>query len=73
MERSAMGIEQVIEDWDSVKKRFEAWWQFEIYDRPLLSVTAPRRGIPPTGDTILTEQEIVAQWTDVDFMIRRGS
>jgi hypothetical protein len=71
-----VGIEQVVEDWDGVKKRFEAWWQGEIFDRPLLAVTAPRRQTPqqdpsPAVETVLTDQEIKAQWTDIDVMIQR--
>lgn len=64
------GMEQVNEDWERVKLRFEAWWQGEIYDRPLISVTAPRypepaRLRPPS------EAEVRAQWTDVNVMINR--
>ena len=66
-----MGIEQVIEDWESVKQRFEAWWQGEMIDRPLLAVTAPRRPDLAAVEPALSEQEIVAQWTDIDFMIHR--
>ena len=37
-----MRMAEVNEDWGAVKLRFEAWWQGEIYDRPLFGVTAPR-------------------------------
>ena len=64
----SMGIEQVVEDWEAVKKRFEAWWQCEIYDRPLIGVTAPRRGLV---DDLLSPVAPEQQWTDIDYMIQR--
>jgi len=33
-------------DWENVKKRYEAWWDGEILDRPLICVTAPKDGRP---------------------------
>ncbi len=71
-----MGIEEIIEDWDGVKQRFKAWWRQEIYDRPLLGVTAPRRqpGSVQPSPVIPGSQsaaEVKAQWTDIDVMIRR--
>ena len=65
-----MGIEQIIEDWPTVKKRWEAWWQGELYDRVLVQVTAPRDGVSPAADL---EVDPETQWTDVDYMIRRAS
>ena len=41
-----MSIEEIVEDWPTVKKRWEAWWQREIRDRVPVQVTAPRDGIP---------------------------
>lgn len=32
-------------DWQRSKKRWEAWWNCDMYDRPVLRVTAPRRGV----------------------------
>ena len=71
-----MGIQQIIEDWEGVKKRFEAWWQGEIYDRPLLAVTAPRRGSgdcssPLAAAQRLDSRAVQAQWTDIAVMISR--
>lgn len=71
-----MGIEEVIEDWGSVKLRFEAWWQHEIVDRPLLAVTAPRRrldGEPslPISNSSPNAAEVEAMWTDSAVMIQR--
>ena len=37
-----MSIETVIEeDWPTVKKRWEAWWECDLYDRVVTYVTAP--------------------------------
>ena len=32
------------DDWDIVKKRFEALWNGEVIDRCCIAVTAPRKG-----------------------------
>ena len=41
-------------DWENIKKRYEAWWENEIFDRPLIHVTAPKSdkpfGKPPCLD-----------------------
>lgn len=70
-----MGIEEVVEDWAGIQKRFEAWWQGEIYDRPLIGVTAPRRKpgseLPVHDAENLRDDEVAAQWTDIEVMIRR--
>ena len=58
-----------MDDWPSVKKRWEAWWQSELYDRVLVAVTAPRQGVVPGQDL---EVDPETQWTDVDYMIGRN-
>ena len=63
-----MAIDQIVEDWPTIKKRWEAWWQCELYDRVLLQVTAPRQGVAPRPDP---EVALETQWTDVNYMIRR--
>ena len=55
------------EDWETAKKRFEAWWAGEVIDRVAIQVTAPREGairkeIPPPP---LLE----ARWTDVEYVL----
>jgi hypothetical protein len=56
-----------------VKKRWEAWWAHELYDRVLLLVTAPRAGVDPRQGSLLPVGEVDPQtrWTDVDYLIRR--
>jgi len=60
-------LENVIEDWDGAKKRWEAWWGCGLYDRVLLCVTAPRNNAPPPD---IPAADTRTQWTDVDFMVR---
>ena len=38
-------MEKMAEDWPVVKKRWAAWWQGDLYDRPPLVVTAPLEGV----------------------------
>jgi len=71
-----MGSEQINEDWERVKKRFEAWWEGGIYDRPLIAVTAPRQRSPQeeielAANKAAGPEEVQKQWTDVATMIRR--
>ena len=63
-----MGIENVVEDWSTVKKRWEAWWEREIPDRQLIAVTAPRERVLPRD---VPEVNPEVQWTDAKFMVRR--
>jgi hypothetical protein len=37
-------IENIIEDWATIKKRWEAWWQGELFDRVLLHITRSELG-----------------------------
>ncbi len=63
-----MSFENIVEDWDDVKKRWEAWWNCELHDRVLINIAAPKDNVPPAD---IPDVGIEAQWTDVDFMIRR--
>ena len=67
---------EINEDWEQVKKRFEAWWQGEIVDRHLIAVTSPRHGwrdLEKTTDEhkTLDPVEVERQWTDIATMIQR--
>jgi 5-methyltetrahydrofolate--homocysteine methyltransferase len=33
------------DDWEKAKNRFKAWWEGEIIDRPVIQITAPRKGV----------------------------
>jgi 5-methyltetrahydrofolate--homocysteine methyltransferase len=63
-----MALESIVEDWSRVKQRWEAWWNCELVDRPLVCVTAPR-AVEPSRENLAVDPR--TQWTDVEFMIRR--
>lgn len=57
-----------IENWDMVRKRFEAWWQRSSIERPLLQVVAPKapeRPITPPEPPSSLE----AMWLDADYRL----
>jgi hypothetical protein len=62
-----MTIEHYVQDWAAVKKRWEAWWQCGLYDRPVIAVTAPRDGVPPYREEKVSPE---TRWTDADYMVR---
>ncbi len=54
-------------DWDESKKRFEAFWNRDIADRPLLLIGTATDGsgeVPPTPPATLEER-----YTDVDYLL----
>lgn len=63
-----MSIYDIKEDWDKEKRRWEAWWNHEMYDRVPIQVTAPKAGVKPEP---VEPVDFKQQWTDIDFMIRR--
>jgi hypothetical protein len=61
-------MEASVEDWSIVKKRWEAWWDCDMFDRVVTCISAPRDGVQSTA---VQEVDPETKWTDVDFMIRR--
>lgn len=61
-------MEQIVNGWSTVQKRWEAWWEGGMHDRPLIGVTAPRDGTTPAD---WSHVDPVTQWTDIHHMIRR--
>jgi hypothetical protein len=58
-----------IDGWEGVKRRYEAWWNADLHDRPLLQVTAPRDGAPdavPWKDGRASAEE---KWTDIGYAL----
>ncbi len=60
-------------DFEDILNRFEAWWECEIIDRPLVSITFPKLvgqdGILSHNegqDAILSYKE---RWLDVDYNV----
>ena len=64
-----MSSQPIVEDWTAVKERWEAWWQREVVDRPVIRVTAPRDGEAPAE---YEQVDPEAKWTNVSTMVRRG-
>lgn len=55
------------EDWEQVKKRFEAFWAVDMLDRCCIAVTAPR-GEPLPCDAELREPaDLMEQWTSPEL------
>lgn len=67
MDRRVPGLTP--EAWEAITRRYAAWWAGDLFDRPLVQVTAPRDGAPAPeawkGGTSTPEE----RWTDVDFAI----
>ena len=65
-------MEKMAEDWPVVKKRWEAWWQGNLYDRPPLVVTAPLEGVSRQSDPEVDPPvDPETQYTDTGYIIRR--
>ena len=60
---------QIVEDWSTVKGRWEAWWDGGLYDGAMVTVTAPRNGVTPDE---LPDVDPETQWTDIEYMIQRA-
>jgi hypothetical protein len=61
-------VEELVEDWPAVRRRWEAWWEGEIFDRVVVAVTAPKAEAPPPD---LAPVDPETQWTSAEAMIRR--
>jgi hypothetical protein len=66
---SVMPIEELVEDWSTVMRRWQAWWEHEILDRVVIAVTAPKAGAPPV---ILPVVDPETQWTNAEYMVQRA-
>ncbi|MCL2832954.1 MAG: hypothetical protein FWD78_07275 [Treponema sp.] len=69
-----MNLYDIKEDWDDVKKRWEAWWNACLYDRPLLLVTAPKDNpeIPAEITGFIEEKtDWTRKWTDTNYLIEK--
>ena len=55
-------------DFPTVKKRFDAFWQRQIVDRPLISIAAPREARKPRDFPVPDTLE--ARWTDIEYQLK---
>lgn len=53
-------------DIDRVKEMYEAFWDRELLERPLLMVTSPKDEIEPYKERSV---DPVTKWTDIDYII----
>ncbi len=58
-------------DWPEVRERYEAFWQGEVTDRPLIKVTAPMPGSSPAETPPLDAEDLKGWFTDPDRVIPR--
>jgi len=69
-----MTLYDIKEDWDIVKKRWEAWWNFDIYDRPLLMVTSAKSNparLPELENFRYEETDFERIYTDPEYLISK--
>lgn len=65
------------EDWDKVRKRFEALWEREIIDRCCISVMAPKKSgfqVPSTSKTYDSPDDLEERrkyWSDPDTILKK--
>ena len=58
------------EDWDDAQKRFIAWWNGEIIDRVMLSVTAPREKPIEVIPEVPAPATLLERWTNVEYKVK---
>jgi hypothetical protein len=67
-----LSLEDFNPDLPAVKRRWDAWWQNGMVDRPVLRFTAPldkpRTDIAPQADL---DVDPTTHWTDENFLVRR--
>jgi 5-methyltetrahydrofolate--homocysteine methyltransferase len=56
-------------DFETIKQRFDAFWEREIVDRPLILVTAPRA--EQKKDDYPVPEKIEERWTNTDYVLHR--
>ncbi len=56
-------------DFEKIKQRFDAFWQREIVDRPMIAITVPRKERKqadfPIPDTV------EGKWMDIEYILKR--
>lgn len=56
-------------DFEKRKQRFDAFWNREIIDRPLISITAPRKEQKERDFPI--PETLEQRWTDIEYILNR--
>ncbi|RLI27570.1 hypothetical protein DRO58_04030, partial [Candidatus Bathyarchaeota archaeon] len=60
-------IEEV--DFETIKQRFDAFWDREVLDRPLIHITAPRK--PRRNVTLPAVRTLEEKWTNIDYILKK--
>ncbi|MCD6443516.1 hypothetical protein J7L70_00745 [Candidatus Bathyarchaeota archaeon] len=60
-------IEEV--DFETIKQRFDAFWDREVLDRPLIHITAPRK--PRRVVTLPAVKTIEEKWMNIDYVLKK--
>ncbi len=55
------------ENWETVKKRYEAWWEGEIIDRAVIKVSSPRDGA--REEDLFSKSSAKEKWWDPEYMV----
>lgn len=50
--------------WDNIKKRWEAWWSFGLYDRVLLQIKTPKEKLQQKKSASRNKDETLDGWGD---------
>lgn len=63
-----------VDDWNTVKERWLAFWNCDMLDRPVLQLSAPKKGAPPVTDAELLREHEIPQRRhgDIDHIYHWG-
>jgi len=56
------------EDWPEVQQRYEAWWEGQMIDRVLISITAPKEAV---SEAPVSRSDLYDYWTNPERVIER--
>jgi hypothetical protein len=56
-------------DFETIKQRFDAFWEREVLDRPLIHITAPRKH--RVNVEIPTVEKLEDKWVNVNYILKR--
>lgn len=68
-----MNFYDVKEDWTEVKKRWRAWWEFDLHDRPLLLLQTRKNNprVPPEFERFEETSDWERKYCDPGHMVNR--
>lgn len=57
-------------DFEKIKQRFDAFWQREIIDRPMIAITVPRK--ERKQPDFSAPDTLEGKWTDIEYILKRA-